>query len=357
MRDVAARRLTHLHKTVTNGQHVSARGGGEKTPKRHNTTTGDRLPVCGRLCWALNRSLLFAGALACALMPSQLLASGDIVAPGGTSFAYAASDHVAPLRPHVLERIVDPDIEFLSGKAPSDPRISPLAAPPSSFSRSGLCSTMVSVARANGLPAPFFANLIWQESTFNFKVISPAGAQGIAQFMPKTAVEHGLTNPFEPVHALHALHAAAKFLRRLQDQFGNLGLAAAAYNAGPGRVGDWIARRRGLPEETRNYVVHITGRPADRWTSRKFASAPEARLMPAKAPCTEVAQEVAAQAKAAEAAKEAALAALKQIKDAAPQNLARASIPKIKSVAKSRDRVQKSAPAQAAKRTRVASAR
>ena len=93
------------------------------------------------------------------------------------------------------------------------------------------------------------------------KVISPAGAQGIAQFMPKTAVEQGLTNPFEPIHALHA---TAKVLCHLQNRFGNLGLAAAAYNAGPGRVSDWMARRRGLPEETRNYVVRITGRPADR---------------------------------------------------------------------------------------------
>jgi soluble lytic murein transglycosylase-like protein len=53
---------------------------------------------------------------------------------------------------------------------------------------------------------------------------------GVAQFMPQTANAHGLINPFEPIHALHA---AGKLLRRLQAQFGNLGLAAAAYNAGP----------------------------------------------------------------------------------------------------------------------------
>ena len=245
-------------------------------------------------------------------MPSRLLASGDIVAPGGTSFAYAASHHVSPLRPNVLARIIDLDIEFLSEEAPGDPRISPLSAPPSSFSRGGLCGTMVSVARANGLPAPFFANLIWQERTFNSKVISPAGAQGIAQFMPKTAVEHGLTNPLEPIHALYA---ATKVLRHLPNRFGNLGLAAAAYNADPGRVSDWMARRRGLPEEMRNYVVRITGRPADWWASRKFVNAPEAALMPAKAPCAEVVEEVAAQARVIEAAKEGpASASLRQIK-------------------------------------------
>ena len=107
------------------------------------------------------------------------------------------------------------------------------------------------MARANDLPIPFFANLIWQESNFDVKSISRAGALGVAQFMPQTANEHGLINPFEPIHALHA---AGKFLRRLQAQFGNLGLAAAAYNAGPGRVSNWMAKRGGLPGETRNYV-------------------------------------------------------------------------------------------------------
>ena len=58
--------------------------------------------------------------------------------------------------------------------------------------------------------------------SFRSRTISPAGALGIAQL-----------NPFEP---LHALFAAGKLLRRLNDRFGNLGLAAAAYNAGPQRV-------------------------------------------------------------------------------------------------------------------------
>ena len=127
--------------------------------------------------------------------------------------------------------------------------------------------------------------------------------------MPKTAKEYGLTNPFDPIHALHA---AGKFLNRLVAQFGNLGLAAAAYNAGPGRVSDYVAKRRGLPEETRNYVVRITGKPADKWTSSKFVQAPEAKVMPAKAPCVEVAQEVAAQAKAAQLAKLAEAQAAKK---------------------------------------------
>ena len=65
------------------------------------------------------------------------------------------------------------------------------------------------------------------------RLVSPKGAAGVAQFMRATASWHGLADPFEPVEALR--HSAA-YLRELLDRFGNLGLAAAAYNAGPGRV-------------------------------------------------------------------------------------------------------------------------
>jgi soluble lytic murein transglycosylase-like protein len=160
------------------------------------------------------------------------------------------------------------------------------------LSRDGLCSAIVAVAKANDLPTPFFANLIWQESSFRLKTISRAGALGIAQFIPETAVEHGLMNPFEPVHALFA---SGRLLRKLNQQFGNLGLAAAAYNAGPQRVYDWIGARRGLPAETRAYVARITGHRAERWLSSEFRRGPEAMLMPARAPCAEVAEEVKTQ--------------------------------------------------------------
>jgi soluble lytic murein transglycosylase-like protein len=160
------------------------------------------------------------------------------------------------------------------------------------MSRGGLCSAIVAVARANDLPITFFANLIWQESSFQSKTISPAGALGIAQFVPETAIEYGLMNPFEPVHALFA---AGKLLRKLNDRFGNLGLAAAAYNAGPQRVQAWRAERRTLPGETRAYVIRITGRAAEQWLWSEIRRDPEATLMPAMAPCTEVQEDVKAQ--------------------------------------------------------------
>jgi hypothetical protein len=124
------------------------------------------------------------------------------------------------------------------------------------------CDTLNSAAATHGLPLEFFARLIRQESNFDPKSVSRAGAQGIAQFMPGTARWRGLSDPFEPTEALYE---SARWLSELRNQFGNLGLAAAAYNAGPRRVRDWIAGRGQLPRETRAYVRIITGRAAESW--------------------------------------------------------------------------------------------
>jgi hypothetical protein len=121
-----------------------------------------------------------------------------------------------------------------------------------------------SAANGEALPFEFLARLIWQESKFNPQAVSPAGAQGIAQFMPRVANGRGLANPFEPAAALHE---SAEFLRELRDRFGNLGLAAAAYNAGPGRVEKWLARKSALPRETRDYVHIITGYRPEKWVT------------------------------------------------------------------------------------------
>jgi hypothetical protein len=114
-----------------------------------------------------------------------------------------------------------------------------------------ICRAVEENAAENGLPVEFFARVIWQESRFNARAVSRAGAQGIAQFMPRTADWHGLVDPFDPIESLR--HSAS-YLRDLRNRFGNLGLAAAGYNAGPGRVSEWLAGHRTLPRETRNYV-------------------------------------------------------------------------------------------------------
>ena len=79
-------------------------------------------------------------------------------------------------------------------------------------------------AAENALPVEFFARVIWQESRFDARAVSPKGAQGIAQFMPRTASWRGLADPFDPIESLR--HSAA-YLRELLSRFGKLGLAAA----------------------------------------------------------------------------------------------------------------------------------
>jgi hypothetical protein len=127
-----------------------------------------------------------------------------------------------------------------------------------------ICDELAFAALANALPAPFFIRLIWEESRFDPWAISRAGAQGIAQFMPPTAVHVQLSNPFDPASAILK---SAQLLARLRGQFGNLGLAAAAYNAGPKRVSDWLAGRGNLPRETVDYVRRVTGHEVTAWRS------------------------------------------------------------------------------------------
>jgi hypothetical protein len=136
-----------------------------------------------------------------------------------------------------------------------------------SDTREAMCLMIESAARAEGLPLEFFARVIWQESRFQADAIGPVTrsgqrAQGIAQFMPGTASERGLLDPFNPVQALPK---SAEFLAELRNQFGNLGLAAAAYNAGPRRVQEWLDGTGPMPMETRNYVSAITGSTVEEW--------------------------------------------------------------------------------------------
>jgi len=129
-----------------------------------------------------------------------------------------------------------------------------------------ICSLIEREAQRNGLPPAFFARLIWKESRFDPLAVSPKGAEGIAQFMPATAERRGLENSFDPAQALPA---SATYLASLRLQFGNLGLAAAAYNAGEARIDRWLVGASTLPLETEDYVLSITGEPADNFIERR----------------------------------------------------------------------------------------
>ncbi len=175
-----------------------------------------------------------------------------------------------------------------------------------------VCDLIDAAAAANDLPVDFFTRLVWRESRFAADAVSPKGAQGIAQFMPGTAALRGLADPFEP---RAAIAASAAYLSDLSAAFGNLGLAAAAYNAGEKRVSDWMTGDGGLPWETRDYVVFITGRAAEDW---KADLADDAAGLAAVAPAAVVAETTTCAKIAALLAKGAGAAAVPASPESAP---------------------------------------
>ncbi len=114
--------------------------------------------------------------------------------------------------------------------------------------------TILRASQRWNVGAALLSAQIYAESGFNPFARSPAGAQGIAQFMPGTARSYGLRNPFDPEAAINA---QARLMRDHLRQFASVPLALAAYNAGPGAV----SRCMCIPPypETRAYVAKILG--------------------------------------------------------------------------------------------------
>jgi hypothetical protein len=186
----------------------------------------------------------------------------DGVESADQSLATEETEAAEPKKPTALERA---KAALAQSEAPA-------------LSAHEICTTLVKVAKANQLPIGFLTNLIWQESRFDRTAISRVGAMGIAQFMPDVA-DNLSVDAFD---ARDALPASGQLLRTLSARFRNLGLVAAAYNAGPKRVADWLEQRAGLPKETRDYVSIVTGRPAEHWR----ANAPTVVFnVPRQVPC------------------------------------------------------------------------
>jgi hypothetical protein len=220
--------------------------------------------------------LAYLAAALCTGIPLGALAQAqsDVVLPEDIVFAYEGSHSDGRIAPASEA----PHFTAAQIKVPA----AGFAQLQRALSKSELCEAAIIIANEHQLPVQFFANLIYAESSFDTQVVSWAGAQGIAQFMPGTAAEYGLANPFDP---LPAMKASGRFLVDLRAQFGNLGLAAAGYNAGPRRVQDWIEKRGGLPLETRNYVEKITGRSPESWLPSATPAPPQEPTFPVRITC------------------------------------------------------------------------
>jgi len=123
-----------------------------------------------------------------------------------------------------------------------------------SFVPARFAPLIIRAAQRWSVSAQLLAAQLYAESNFNPFARSPAGAEGIAQFMPGTAEAMGLLDPFDPDAAINA---QARLMRDLLGRFGSVPLALAAYNAGPGAV----AACGCIPAfpETRAYVARILG--------------------------------------------------------------------------------------------------
>lgn len=109
------------------------------------------------------------------------------------------------------------------------------------------------VARETKLDSALISSVIQAESGGNPNAVSPAGAKGLMQLADSTAQELHVSDPFDPAENIRA---GSRYLRRMLDRFGDLKLALAAYNAGPGNV----EKHAGVPpfEETVEYVRRVT---------------------------------------------------------------------------------------------------
>ena len=120
------------------------------------------------------------------------------------------------------------------------------------------------IAIEEGVDPALFLKLVGAESSFNQGAVSPKGASGLAQLMPATAAYLGV----DPTDPIQNLRGGARYLKEQLDEFGDVRLALAAYNAGPGNV----RKYGGVPpfEETQNYIARILGADGGSYTDRAF---------------------------------------------------------------------------------------
>jgi soluble lytic murein transglycosylase-like protein len=122
-----------------------------------------------------------------------------------------------------------------------------------SFPHKELVAIVSEAALRHGIEPELLCAIAWTESRFRPYVVSPMGAQGLMQFMPATGRKFGIRNPGNP---MESAEGGARYMRYLLKEYdGNLSLALAAYNAGPGAV----KKGGSVPpfSETMNFVKSV----------------------------------------------------------------------------------------------------
>lgn len=163
------------------------------------------------------------------------------------------STRISKLHTKLIDKRLSKQYEDSSRLLPSTPGIE--IVPQYRGKYRGIYKPMAeAAARRYGIPVDLFNRLVQQESGWNPKAKSHAGAIGLAQLMPFTAKKLGV-DPWDPQQNLEG---GARYLRQQYNRFRSWRLALAAYNAGP----EAVDRHNGVPpyKETRNYVKVILGR-------------------------------------------------------------------------------------------------
>ena len=158
--------------------------------------------------------------------------------------------------PTAIRRVL-PDAPVAPAAAASTPLSSAAASGAGLAPGTPYASLFARAADRHGVSPTLLAAVAKQESGFDARAVSPAGAQGLMQLMPATAAGLGVRNSFDPAQAVDG---AARLLKDLLSEFGRVDLALAAYNAGPGAV----KRYGGVPPypETRQYVPAVLAHKA-----------------------------------------------------------------------------------------------